>query len=165
MMMGLIPAPEPKFKLSNFMKVLGDQAIAGKAVALSYNIMIVLSTNSTLLYSILCALDNNKLLMIFDIQFSFFNPNPATDPSKVELRVLQQMRQRQLNHEMRNISAKLTPAERKAKRIQKLQEDTTRQVHVAAFRIKDFTDPKHRFKVDVNAQQHFLTGTGTMKKN
>ena len=30
MMMGLLPAPEPKFKLSNFMKVLGDQAIAGE---------------------------------------------------------------------------------------------------------------------------------------
>ena len=29
MMMGLLPAPEPKFKLSNFMKVLGDQAVAG----------------------------------------------------------------------------------------------------------------------------------------
>ena len=30
MMMGLLPAPEPKFKLSNFMKVLGDQAVAGE---------------------------------------------------------------------------------------------------------------------------------------
>jgi U4/U6 small nuclear ribonucleoprotein PRP3 len=59
MMMGLLPAPEPKFKLSNFMKVLGDQAVA--------------------------------------------------DPSKVEMRVLQQMRQRELNHEMRNLAAKLTP--------------------------------------------------------
>lgn len=36
MMMGLIPAPEPKFKLSNFMKVLGDQAIAGKLVDLLF---------------------------------------------------------------------------------------------------------------------------------
>ena len=27
-MMGLIQPPEPKFKLSNFMKVLGDQAVA-----------------------------------------------------------------------------------------------------------------------------------------
>ena len=27
-MMGLIPAPEPKLKLSNYMKVLGDQAVA-----------------------------------------------------------------------------------------------------------------------------------------
>jgi U4/U6 small nuclear ribonucleoprotein PRP3 len=109
MMMGLIAPAEPKFKLSNFMKVLGDQAIA--------------------------------------------------DPSKIELRVLQQMRQRELNHEMRNLSAKLTPAERKAKRLRKLQEDTTRHVHVAVFRVNDLTDPKHRFKVDVNAQQHFMSGT------
>lgn len=123
------------------------------------------------------------------------------------------MRQRELNHEMRNLAAKLTPAERRAKRNAKLQEDTSRQVYVAVFRIKDFTDPKHRylllyylyvlcsfvffkslnkiytlryilfssstillrlmtllrlfspschrFKVDVNAQQHFLSGTGT----
>mmetsp|Transcript_36097 Transcript_36097/g.34146 ORF Transcript_36097/g.34146 Transcript_36097/m.34146 type:complete len:526 (-) Transcript_36097:7-1584(-) len=109
MMMGLLPAPEPKFKLSNFMKVLGDQAVA--------------------------------------------------DPSKVEMKVLQQMRQRELNHEMRNLAAKLTPGERKAKRTSKLQEDTSRQVHVAVFRIKDLADAKHRFKVDVNAQQHFLSGT------
>ena len=109
LMMGLIPMPEPKFKLSNFMKLLGDQAIA--------------------------------------------------DPSKVELRVLQQMRQRELTHEMRNLSRKLTPAERKAKKMKKLQEDTSRQVHVALFRVEDFSDPKHRFKVDVNAQQYFLSGT------
>ena len=33
--------------------------------------------------------------------------------NKVELRVLEQMRQRELTHEMRNLSRKLTPAERK----------------------------------------------------
>lgn len=108
MMMGLIPAPEPKFKLSNFMKVIGDQAVA--------------------------------------------------DPSKVEQKVMQQMRQRMMNHEMRNLAAKLTPAERKQKTLRKLQEDTTRQVHVAVFRVGNFSNPKHRFKVDVNAQQHFLSG-------
>lgn len=108
MMMGLIPPPEPKFKLSNFMKVIGDQAVA--------------------------------------------------DPSKVELRVLQQMQQRQMNHEMRNQAAKLTPAERKAKRSRKLQEDTSRQVHVAVFRIWNLSSPKHRFKLDVNAQERYLSG-------
>lgn len=107
-MMGLIPAPEPKFKLSNFMKILGDQAVA--------------------------------------------------DPSKVELKVLEQMKQRQLTHEMRNQAAKLTPAERKEKKIRKLQEDTSKQVHVALFRIADFSSQKFRFKVDVNAQQYFLSG-------
>lgn len=111
MMMGLIPAPEPKFKLSNFMKVLGDQAVA--------------------------------------------------DPSKVEMKVLQQMQQRVLNHEMRNQAAKLTPQQRKEKRLRKLQEDTSRAVHVAVFRVKDFSNLKYRFKVDVNAQQRFLSGVGT----
>lgn len=111
MLMGLIPTPEPKFKLSNFMKILGDQAVA--------------------------------------------------DPSKVEKRVIQQMQQRRLNHEMRNLAKKLTPAEKKEKKRRKLQEDTSRQVHVAIFRVKDFTDPKHRFKVDVNIQQLNLTGTGS----
>ena len=63
-----------------------------------------------------------------------------------------------MNHEMRNLAAKLTPAERKEKRMRKLQEDTSRQVHIAVFRLNDFSNPKHRFKVDVNAQQHFLSG-------
>jgi U4/U6 small nuclear ribonucleoprotein PRP3 len=111
-MMGLIPAPEPKFKLSNFMKVLGDQAVA--------------------------------------------------DPSKVELKVLQQMQQRVLNHEMRNQAAKLTPQERKEKKIKKIREDTSKCVSVAVFVVKDFSNLKHRFKVDVNAQQLFLSGIGTV---
>lgn len=112
MLMGLIPPPEPKFKLSNFMKILGDQAIS--------------------------------------------------DPSKVEKRVVQQMQQRQLNHEMRNQAQKLTPAERKEKKRKKLMEDTSRQVHVAIFRVKDFSDPKHRFKVDVNVQQLNLSGAAVL---
>ena len=82
------------------------------------------------------------------------------DPSKVEQRVVQQMRQRELNHEMRNQARALTPAEWKDKKRKKLQEDTSRQVHVALFRVKDFSNLKHRFKVDVNAQQYNLTGTG-----
>ena len=109
-MMGLIPVPEPKFKLSNFMKVLGDQAVA--------------------------------------------------DPSKVEMRVVQQMKQRQLNHEMRNQAAKKTPAEKWAKKMKKYQEDTTRQVSVACFSIKDLSNPSNRYKVDVNAQLYYLSGTG-----
>lgn len=108
LIMGLIPAPEPKFKLSNFMKILGDQAVA--------------------------------------------------DPSKVEKRVVQQMQQRVLNHEMRNQARKLTPAEKKEKKKKQLLEDTSRQVEVAIFRVKDFADPKHQFKVDVNMQQLNLTG-------
>ena len=32
--------------------------------------------------------------------------------------------------------------------MKKLQEDTTRQVTVAVFRVEDLSDPKHRFKGD-----------------
>ena len=65
-------APEPKFKLSNFMRVLGDQAVA--------------------------------------------------DPSKVERKVMEQIKARLTNHEMRNAAAKLTPQERKDKKRRKLNE-------------------------------------------
>ena len=106
--MGLLPPPEPKFKLSNFMKLLGEQAVA--------------------------------------------------DPSKIEMRVVQQVRKRQLDHEMANHERRLTPAQRREKTVRRLQEDTSKQVHVAVFSIRDFSNNRHRFKVDVNAQQLYLSG-------
>jgi len=108
--MGLLPAPEPKFKLSNFMRILGDQAVA--------------------------------------------------DPSKVEARVLKQVKQREIAHEMRNLAAKSTPSERREKKIRKAQEAeiTSRQISVAAFAVKNLANLKHRFKVDLNAQQLYLSG-------
>jgi U4/U6 small nuclear ribonucleoprotein PRP3 len=107
-MMGLAPAPEPKLKLSNFMKVLGEQAVA--------------------------------------------------DPTKLEQTVMKQVLQRQLEHEMRNQAAKLTPAERRAKNIKKFREDTSNEVQIAIFGVRDLADMKHRYKVDVNAQQLNLSG-------
>ena len=111
MMMGLIPIPEPKFKLSNFMRILGDQAIA--------------------------------------------------DPSKVEQKVIQQVRARELKHEMDNLARKLTPSQRREKKIRKLQDAAlkAREAHVAVFSVNDIHNPRLRFKVDMNAQQWLLTGS------
>jgi len=110
-MMGLIPAPEPKFKLSNFMRILGDQAIA--------------------------------------------------DPSKVEQKVIEQVRARELKHEMDNLARKLTPAQRREKKITKVKvaAEQARETHVAVFSVSDLQSPKLRFKIDMNAQQWQLTGT------
>lgn len=86
----------------------------------------------------------------------------VADPSKVEMKVMEQMQQRVLNHEMRNQAAKLTPQERKEKKTKKLQELDYISLHgvqVAVFRVRNFSNLKFRFKVDVNAQQHFLSGT------
>mmetsp|Transcript_26097 Transcript_26097/g.67674 ORF Transcript_26097/g.67674 Transcript_26097/m.67674 type:complete len:567 (-) Transcript_26097:30-1730(-) len=106
--LGLIPPPEPKFKLSNFMKVLGEQAVA--------------------------------------------------DPSKLERRVMEQVRGRLTKHEMRNQARKLTPQEKKEKMRRKMAEDTSSGVVVAVFYVASLQSSQHRFKIDVNAQQLGLTG-------
>ncbi|GLD91483.1 hypothetical protein PINS_up000016 [Pythium insidiosum] len=106
--LGLMPPPEPKVKLSNMMKVLGEQAVA--------------------------------------------------DPSAVERKVRQQMAQREKNHEMRNLARKLTPEERREKKLKKIKEDASGDIHAAVFRVSDLSNPQHRFKVDMNAQQFHLTG-------
>jgi U4/U6 small nuclear ribonucleoprotein PRP3 len=105
---GLIPAPEPRLTLSNFIRVLGDQAFL--------------------------------------------------DPSQMEQKVAEQMQARQRAHLEKNQANKLTKEQRAAKRAKKLQEDTSQGVTVAIFHVKDMSHPYHRTKVDLNAQQNFLTG-------
>jgi U4/U6 small nuclear ribonucleoprotein PRP3 len=130
--LGLLPPPEPKVKLSNMMRVLSEQAVA--------------------------------------------------DPSAIERKVREQIAQREKNHEMRNLARKLTPEERREKKLRKIKEDASGDIHVALFkyvlcslgcgglerpnsvqrvllkRVPDLSNPQHRFKVDVNAQQYHLTG-------
>lgn len=148
--MGVIPPPEPKVKLSNLMRVLGQQAVMA--------------------------------------------------PSEIERHVREQMAQRLRNHEMRNLARKLTPAERREKKKQKLAEAPAGEVHVAVFRcarvvrplsvrshvcdadsaccccyccccdccccfccrhfrrLDDLVHPQHKFKLDVNARDMRMTG-------
>ena len=106
---GLVPAPEPRLTLSNFIKVLGDQAVL--------------------------------------------------DPSQMEQKVMEQMQARQRAHYERNQTGKLTKEQRAAKKASKLQEDTSESVSVAIFAVTDMSHPYHRTKVDLNAQQNYITGT------
>ena len=80
------------------------------------------------------------------------------DPTAIERDARKQMAERQFNHDKRNQDRKLTPEERKEKTKKKLQEDTSKQVHVAVYCIRDLSNPKHKYKVDVNAKQNYLTG-------
>ncbi|DAZ95508.1 TPA: hypothetical protein N0F65_001847 [Lagenidium giganteum] len=82
----------------------------------------------------------------------------VADPSAIEKKVRQQIAQREKNHEMRNLARKLTPEERREKKLRKIKEDAAGDIHVALFKVPDLSDPKNRFKVDVNAQQYHLTG-------
>jgi len=83
--LGLEPAPEPKLRITNLMRVLGTEAVQ--------------------------------------------------DPTKIEAHVREQMAKRQKQHEDSNASRKLTPDERRQKKIRKIKEDTSLGVHVAVFRL------------------------------
>jgi len=106
--MGILQPPPPKVKMSNLMRVLGDEAIA--------------------------------------------------DPSTVERRVRQQVEQRRKEHEQRNEARKLPAEERKEKKRQKWIEEGGPQTYVSVYKVKDLTNKRHLFKIDMNAQQFHLTG-------
>lgn len=90
--------------------------------------------------------------------FKVLGDQAVLDPSQMEQKALQQMEARQRAHMERNEKNKLTKEQRAAKLAKKLQEDTTQAVHVALFYVKDMSHPYHRTKVDLNAQQNYITG-------
>lgn len=65
-------------------------------------------------------------------------------------------------HEAANAARKLTPEARREKTIRKLKEDTSLGVHVAVFRVTELKNPQRKYKVDINAQQLYLTGMFSM---
>jgi len=107
--MGILQPPPPKVKMSNLMRVLGDEAIA--------------------------------------------------DPSTVERKVRQQVEQRRREHEQRNEARRLPAEERKQKKKQKWMAEQEPVTQVLVFKMKDLTNKRHLFKIDMNAQQFHLTGT------
>jgi len=80
------------------------------------------------------------------------------DPSKIEQQVREEMAQRQRNHDLRNAERKLTPEERRQKKLKKYADEISVETQVALFRVEDFSNPQHRYKVDINASQLHLTG-------
>ncbi|KAI7880381.1 PRP3-domain-containing protein [Lichtheimia hyalospora FSU 10163] len=80
------------------------------------------------------------------------------DPTKIEAKVRKEMEQRQKQHELANAQRKLTPEEKKAKTMNKLNEDKKMSNEVAVFKVVNCAHPKLRYKIEVNAQQYQLTG-------
>ena len=72
------------------------------------------------------------------------------------------VRNRVENHEMRNAARKLTPLERKVKKMKKAKEDMSEGIWVGLFRVKDLSDAKQQYIIDMNAQWNGLTG-GVLK--
>ncbi|KAJ3416978.1 3',5'-cyclic-nucleotide phosphodiesterase (PDEase) (3':5'-CNP) [Chytridiales sp. JEL 0842] len=80
------------------------------------------------------------------------------DPTQIEAVVRAQMKQRQIKHEEYIKEHKLTKEQKRERKRLKLLENTHVFVEVAVFKIKELSNPSHRFKVDVNATQNSLSG-------
>ena len=80
------------------------------------------------------------------------------DPTKIEDKVRQQIEQRMQAHLAANEARKLTPEQRRAKKRKKLLEDLAREARAMVFRVQNLSDPQKRYKIDINAQQLYLSG-------
>lgn len=81
------------------------------------------------------------------------------DPTRLEKEVRNAAAEREQAHIDRNIARKLTPAELREKKERKLFHDpNTLDTLVSLYRVNDFSHPKARSTVYVNAQQNRLTG-------
>ena len=79
------------------------------------------------------------------------------DPTKIEREVRAQMEERQQAHEDRNLARKLTPAERREKKMRKMF-DPEKGIFLALFKVQHLQNAQHKFKIDVNAEENMLTG-------
>jgi U4/U6 small nuclear ribonucleoprotein PRP3 len=114
--LGLLPPEQPRITKSNFMRVLGQEAVLA--------------------------------------------------PSMVEAEMAKQVKERQEKHKALIEASKLTQEEKREKKDEKLREDTSTLAYVAVFkyfqltRIKSMEHRQHLFKINTNAQQFKLSGTG-----
>uniref|UniRef100_A0A6S8E5W9 Pre-mRNA-splicing factor 3 domain-containing protein n=1 Tax=Aplanochytrium stocchinoi TaxID=215587 RepID=A0A6S8E5W9_9STRA len=84
-------------------------------------------------------------------------------PSAMTKEVLEGIEERKKDHEMRNLAAKKTPAEKWAKKKEKILEDSKGPIVVALFKVENMCEPPSRaaslrFKLDVNAQKMDMSG-------
>ncbi|KAJ7721942.1 pre-mRNA processing factor 3-domain-containing protein [Mycena maculata] len=80
------------------------------------------------------------------------------DPTRVEARIRREVAMRKHGHEKMNAERKLTDEQRREKIETKKEEEDKRGIYGAVFKIKNLSDPAHRFKVRKNAEQLNLTG-------
>ena len=80
------------------------------------------------------------------------------DPTAVEARVNREIKERHENHLRANEERKLTKEQRRAKLAANQEKDLARGIHVLVFRIETLANGRHRYKININAEQLVLTG-------
>ncbi|KAF8434613.1 PRP3-domain-containing protein [Boletus edulis BED1] len=80
------------------------------------------------------------------------------DPTRVEARVRREVAMRKHTHEKMNAERKLTDEQRRESIENKKLEEEKKGICGAVFKVKNLSDPAHRFKARKNAEQMNLTG-------
>jgi len=97
---------------------------------------------------------------------SVLTSDAVADPTKVEAVVAKQIALRQRKHEGSNDSRALTKEQKSEKLVAKHKEAsaTANSIRVAVFRVNDLSSGQHKYKVNQNATQSYLTGVCLMSK-
>lgn len=80
------------------------------------------------------------------------------DPTAVEARVNREIRERHETHLKMNEERMLSKEQRLEKLVANQEKDLARGIHVLVFRIETLANGRHRYKININADQHALTG-------
>ncbi len=87
-----------------------------------------------------------------------FGAKMVENPTAVEAEVRNAMKERLMKHLVDNEARKLTPTERREKRLKAVIKDRKEELRSAVFRIDSLANPKHAWKVQMNAKQCHCTG-------
>eukprot|EP01023_Acetabularia_acetabulum_P055606 TRINITY_DN6432_c0_g1_i2.p1 TRINITY_DN6432_c0_g1~~TRINITY_DN6432_c0_g1_i2.p1 ORF type:complete len:479 (+),score=95.77 TRINITY_DN6432_c0_g1_i2:36-1472(+) len=90
--------------------------------------------------------------------FRVLGEQSTADPTQIEAEVRKQMAEREQAHNDRNIARKLTPMERKEKKMKKLFNLEQQEVQVAVFRVDFIPQGQNRTIVGKNAGYNEFTG-------
>jgi U4/U6 small nuclear ribonucleoprotein PRP3 len=131
--LGLLPAPPPKVKKGNLMRVLGD----GKSKVASLRKRTFHGSNISIIVAV-------------------------KDPTAVEARVNREIAERHQKHVDENDERKLTKEQKHDKLEANQQKDCDKGIHVLVLKISSLANGQHRYKIGVNAEQLGLTGTCIM---
>ncbi|RPB04173.1 PRP3-domain-containing protein [Choiromyces venosus 120613-1] len=80
------------------------------------------------------------------------------DPTAVEARVNREIKERHEEHLKANEERKLSKEQRHEKLAANQEKDLARGIHVLVFRIETLANGRHRYKININAEQLALTG-------
>lgn len=80
------------------------------------------------------------------------------NPTEVEMRVRREIQEREDQHNLLNKERKLNKEERKEKNERKNEEDKKRGLFRCIFKINRLVNPKHKYKINMNAIQLMIKG-------